>query len=103
MSIITITLQNKTQRQYDLTNSLNITAFKRLVTNAINKQDINRLTEIKNQLEKISTNSVLKNETLAKIAPLFQLAEPTPATLIEFSPISLNHGETRVIKNYTLI
>lgn len=76
MSIITITLKNKVKQQYDLTNTSNITTLKGLVTRAVNTNDINRLTEIKNQLEKIPIKSVLEQETLAKITPLFQLPEP---------------------------
>ncbi len=64
---IHIILSNKKIKNYDLTDKSDITAFKQLVTKAINNDDTTRLTTLKSQLQAIANKSILEQEQLAKI------------------------------------
>ena len=61
---INVTLCSNKTKSYDLTNAGDVTAFKRLITVAINGNDTTRLTTIKTQLQAIPNKSAVELEQL---------------------------------------
>lgn len=108
---ITVTLKNNKSREYNLTITADCTQFKSLITKAINNNDLDKLAEIKLQLEVIQNKSDLEKQQLEKIvtklhahaqlvAPITIniVAQPLATPVREAMPIimvpSAENGET---------
>lgn len=62
MSLITLSLKSKKNKQYDLNKAKDSGILKRLITLAINEKDTSRLKEIKQKLETIKKNSFCETQ-----------------------------------------